>query len=190
MQPDSPYPQNPRLETERLILRRLELADAPHIQHLAGHVEVARGTLTMPHPYEDGMAEAYIEGASNDFGKDGAYSFGVILKETGTLIGNIGIQCNNTHKTADMGYWIGKPYWGNGYMSEAAHAVLRFGFETLRLNKIHAIHFTDNPASGRVMQKVGMTYEGTRRQHYWRWGEFKDVALYGILRSAYDLLAQ
>ncbi len=186
MPQETPNPQNPRLESERLILRKPEMKDAPHIQQLAGHEEVAKGTLTMPHPYEDGMAEEYIARVADTPGTGGDYTFGIILKEIGTLIGNIGLRCNPTHKTADLGYWVGVPYWGKGYVTEAAGEVLRFGFEALDLNKIHASHFTDNPASGRVMQKIGMTHEGTQRQQYWRWEMFRDLALYGILRSEYD----
>ena len=80
-------------------------------------------------------------------------------------------------------YWIAKQYWGNGYGTEAAGVVVKFGFEAMKLNRIHATHFSNNPASGRIMQKIGMKYEGCSRQHIVKWGELLDWECYGILRS-------
>ena len=87
-----------------------------------------------------------------------------------------------------MGYWVGAPYWGRGYCTEAARAILRYGFEELGLHRIHAQHFARNPASGRVMQKIGMVYEGRQHEHVRKWDRFEDSDLYGILAS--DWVAQ
>jgi RimJ/RimL family protein N-acetyltransferase len=95
----------------------------------------------------------------------------------------MGIEINRPHDAGELGYWIGKPYWNQGYCTEAAKAVLRYVFSALELNRVGAIHFTRNPASGRVMQKIGMRYEGERRQALKRWGEYVDIACYGILRE-------
>ncbi len=84
---------------------------------------------------------------------------------------------------AEMGYWIGVPFWGRGYCTEAAQRVIEYGFEDLNLNRIQGTHYTDNPASGRVMVKLGMAYEGCRRQHTRKDGAFKDINLYGLLRQ-------
>ena len=89
------------------------------------------------------------------------------------------------HANAEMGYWIGKPYWNRGYGTEAAGGVLRYAFEQLGLNRVYAAHFRRNPASGRIMQKIGMTYEGCLRQHIKKWDTFEDMEYYGILRSEY-----
>ena len=85
-----------------------------------------------------------------------------------------------------MGYWIGKPYWTKGYASESTRALLQYGFDTLGLNRIFAHHMTKNPQSGRVMQKIGMTYEGTLPQHIRKGDDFEDLTLYGITRNQYD----
>jgi [ribosomal protein S5]-alanine N-acetyltransferase len=87
-----------------------------------------------------------------------------------------------------MGYWIGKQYWGHGYCTEAAGAVVKYGFDVLRLNRLYAIHFTRNPASGRVMQKISMKHEGHLRQDQKRWGKFEDLEIYGILKSEFKNL--
>ena len=83
----------------------------------------------------------------------------------------------------EIGYWVGLPYWNRGYATEASAALLDFGFDVLGLNRILARHITRNPASGRVMQKVGMEFEGISRQHFLARGQFEDVACYAILSS-------
>ena len=100
-----------------------------------------------------------------------------------TLIGAVGLRLELDDRRAELGYWIGKPYWNQGYCTEAARAAIQFGFEQLELNRIFANHFVRNPASGRVMQKLGMVYEGRLRQHVKKWDAFEDLELYGILKD-------
>ena len=78
------------------------------------------------------------------------------------------------------------PYWNRGYATEAARAMLTFGFEVLELNRIFAEYYARNPASGRVMQKIGMTHEGMLRQHMFKDDRFEDSVVYGILRSEWE----
>lgn len=177
--------RQPELSTERLLLRPLTLDDAPTIQKLAGDKAVASTTGRIPHPYEDGTAEAWIGTHRQAFEEDKETIFGITLKEDGTLLGCIGLTINREHERAALGYWIGKPYWGKGYCTEAARAVVRFGFEELGLNRIYATHFTRNPASGRVMAKIGMTHEGCHREHFMKWGVLEDLVTYAILRSEF-----
>ncbi|NWF67933.1 MAG: GNAT family N-acetyltransferase [Chloroflexi bacterium] len=176
----------PVLETERLLLRRLELSDALRVQTLAGDYQVARTTLTMPHPYPDGAAAEFILRTQQEMAEGSAYPFAIALKSENQLIGVVGLHPRHDYQRAEIGYWIGVPYWNKGYATEAARRVLRFGFEELKLHRIHAAHFTNNPASGRIMQKIGMQYEGTFRQHFIRFGDFMDVAYYAILRSEWS----
>jgi RimJ/RimL family protein N-acetyltransferase len=166
------------LTTERLVLRPPELTDAPAIQQLAGAREVAYNTLLIPHPYPDGAAEAWITKprTENDF------NFMITLRQTGEIAGGMGLIVNRDHARGEIGYWIAVPYWNRGYATEAGREVVRFAFEELRLNRVHAEHFTRNTASGRVMQKIGMRHEGTLRRHIIKWGEVIDVELYGIVR--------
>ena len=82
---------------------------------------------------------------------------------------------------AELGYAYGRSHWGKGIGTEACRAVIDFGFRVLDLHKIYARHFVSNPASGRVMQKSGMEYEGTQKSHDYKDGRFEDVASYGIL---------
>ena len=93
-------------------------------------------------------------------------SFAAVLREGGTLVGSIALHPNARDDNGEIGYWIGRPYWGQGYATEAAREVVRYGFEELGLHRVHANHLGSNPASGKVLEKVGMTREGTRPEHY------------------------
>ena len=175
----------PELVTERLLLRPFVPADTPVVQELAGERAIAEMTVAIPHPYEDGLAEAWIGTHRQAFDEDKEAVFAITLRECDLLVGCIGLTINREHVRAELGYWIGKPYWGNGYCTEAAKAMLQFGFEDLGLNRIHAIHFRRNPASGRVMAKIGMTREGCQRQHIKKWDILEDLVMYAILKSEF-----
>ena len=172
----------PTLKTERLLLRPFDPADAPTVQRLAGDEEVASTTLTIPHPYESGMAEAWIETHAANWAAKKAVTLAVTTEADG-LVGAMGLHLKLEHLRATLGYWIGVPFWNRGYATEAAAALLQFGFDHLGLNRIEAEHFTRNPASGRVMEKLGMTREGVRRQHVLKDDELEDLALYAVLSS-------
>lgn len=171
--------------TTRLILRRLELTDAPVIRRLAGAREVAATTLNIPHPYPDGLAEEFVANAQQNMDEGSIFSFGIVRRADASFLGMIGVH-PNVHRAAEMGYWIGLPYWGQGYATEAARCVIGFAFDELDLNRIYASYFASNIASGRVMQKAGMRYEGTMRQHILKWGEYHDLVYYSVLRDEYD----
>jgi RimJ/RimL family protein N-acetyltransferase len=175
----------PTLQTKRLLLRPFELSDGEDLRRLAGDRAIADTTLQIPHPYEAGMAEEWILTQRPRFEAGEQVVFAVVLRESGQLIGAIGLVIEGKFRRAELGYWIGRPYWRNGYCTEAAQAILEFGFRSLNLNRIHAYHFKRNPASGRVMQKLGMKHEGSAPQHIMKWGAFEDVDLYGILRSGW-----
>jgi len=97
------------------------------------------------------------------------------------VIGAIGLEIVEQDEKAEMGYWIAESHWGNGVATEAATAVMKFGFEMLCLNKIFASPMVRNPASGRVLEKIGMQKEGVFRDHVKKWGKFEDAVFYGIL---------
>ncbi len=175
----------PTLTTPRLVLRPLTLADAPVLQRLVGEKVIAANTLNIPHPYEDGMAETWIGTHAPGWERGEQATFAITQPSEG-LVGVIGLTIEAAHKRAEAGYWIGTPFWGRGYASEALKAIIEFGFKQLDLNRIHASHFVRNPASGRVMIKAGMSYEGRLRQHILKWGQFEDLAKYSILRSEYE----
>ncbi|MGG6292812.1 GNAT family N-acetyltransferase [Leptolyngbya sp. AN02str] len=110
--------------------------------------DVAHRTLLIPHPYEDGMAEAWIAKHTGDFGDRRTATFAMVERDRNHLCGAIGLGIDRDHNIAELGYWVGKPFWGNGYCTEAAKEVIRHGFTSLKLHRIHAAHFVRNPASG------------------------------------------
>ena len=172
----------PILETSRLVLRPFVPADAPIVQRLAGDREVAATAMNIPHPYEDGVAEAWIETRAPKWETREALVLAVTSEAEG-LVGTMSLQLALAHRRAELGYWIGVPFWNRGYATEAAGAVITYGFDELGLNRIEARHFTFNPASGRVLEKVGMAHEGILRQRVLKGDKLEDLALYAILRS-------
>ncbi len=176
----------PTLTTSRLLLRPFRFEDARAVQRLAGERDVAATTLNIPHPYEDGMAEAWIATHEEDLHRGRALTLAIVLKESGTLIGAICLHLDHRNFLGELGYWVGKPYWNLGYCTEAATAMVAYAFRTLGLNRVQARHFASNPASGRVMKKIGMRYEGTLRQALFHWGRFEDTAIYAILREEWQ----
>jgi len=171
------------LQTERLILRLFQPEDVDAVQRLASAYEVALNTLSIPHPYHDTAAAEWIAQCEKAFEEGKALNFAIVVRETGELAGSVGLVLKPDHDKAEIGYWIGVPYWNRGYATEASRALIEYGFAECKLNRIDAGHFDRNPSSGRVMQKIGMTFEGTHRQSIKKWNEYLDVAYYAILRS-------
>jgi ribosomal-protein-alanine N-acetyltransferase len=170
------------IETPRLQLRTLGEADIPELVPLIGAREVAATTLRIPHPYQEKHAREFLASVA----KENELRLGIRLRSDGRLCGGIGLHPEVQHNHAELGYWIGVAYWGNGYATEAAKAVVRYGFEQIQLNRIFAHHFKHNPASGKVLRNVGMKYEGRMRQHVLKWGAFVDLELYAILHEEMD----
>jgi RimJ/RimL family protein N-acetyltransferase len=176
----------PRLTTPRLVLRAFIPADAPTVERLAGAREVADTTLTLPHPYPAGGGVLWIESHAPAWAAGERLTLAICIADAPhDIIGAITLSFVPEHGRAELGYWIGSGMWGRGYATEAARAMVEFGFGSLRLNRIQAHHFTRNPASGRVLQKVGMRLEGVSRQAYRRWDRFEDVAMLAILASEF-----
>jgi RimJ/RimL family protein N-acetyltransferase len=156
------------------------------VQQLAGAREIADTTSTIPHPYPDGAAEQWIATHGENFESGKSVNLAITLAEAGELVGAISLMSiNRDHARAELGYWIGVPYWNQGYCTEAGAAVAAYGFGELGLNRITAHYFARNPASGRVLEKIGMTREGVLRQHLRRWGRFEDCVACAILRSEF-----
>lgn len=173
----------PKFETERLILRPFEVSDAQRVRELAGDRLIADTTANIPHPYKKGMAEDWISSHENDFNSKKSVHLAIILKSTRELIGAIGLLIEKKFNRAELGYWIGKDLWNQGYCTEAARAIVEYGFSQLKLNKITSSHFLRNPASGKVMRKIGMKKEGFRKEHVIKWNKYEDLVEFAILRK-------
>jgi RimJ/RimL family protein N-acetyltransferase len=172
------------LRSTRLVLGAFVLGDAEELQRLAGAREIADTTLMIPHPYELDHALAWIGNQRKESARGRAVNFAVRLARDDRLIGCVGLRdIDHEHGQAELGFWMGLEYWGQGYTSEAAAAVIRYGFAQLGLNRICAHHMARNPAAGKVLQKLGMKREGLMRQRVRKWGVYEDVIIYAVLRD-------
>jgi ribosomal-protein-alanine N-acetyltransferase len=149
------------IATERLILRPFRLADAPRVRELAGAWEIASMVGSIPHPYPDGLAASWIAMHDERRATGKGYPFAVTWD--GDVIGSLGIE-QEGDKSLELGYWFGVPYWGQGFATEAASALLRFAFGWLAQCEIVAGYIVDNTASARVLGKLGFVRTGQRKR--------------------------
>jgi ribosomal-protein-alanine N-acetyltransferase len=172
----------PTLRTAHLLLGSFSPEDATELQRLAGAREIADTTVSIPHPYDLDHALAWIGQQRRETVRGRATNFAIRLL-AGTLIGCVGLRdIDPEHQQAELGFWIGREWWGRGFAREAAAAMIQFGFDSLGLNRICAHHMVRNPPAGKVLQAVGMRQEGVLRQRVRKWGVYEDVVLYAILR--------
>lgn len=169
------------LETDRLRLRLFKPSDAAAVSSHCNNYNIYKSTLTLPYPYPLECAVDWIANLEQNFDQDKMYDFAVTLKTDGQLVGAIGLSCHPSHHNGEMGYWIGEAHWGHGYGTEAARAVIEFAFSEKNYHKVYARHFASNPASGRVMQKCGMSYEGTMKDQVYKISAYEDMVYYGIV---------
>ncbi len=177
----------PQLLSERLELRPFSSLDSAAVEQLAGAWEVADTTLTIPHPYPIGSALGWISTHAAMW--DAGVSLPLAICDRtarSQLVGAISLKISPAHSHGEIGYWIGVSNWGKGYATEAGRSLTAYAFSDLGLHRVHGRHFTRNAASGRVLQKIGMKFEGVQRDAYLRWGLFEDVAAYAILVSEWE----
>jgi len=174
-----------RLETPRLILRPTAVTDAAQMfSNWASDEQVTQYVFWNPHA-DVAETQGILAKWAAEYARPDYYHWGIVCKETGETIGTIAVMgLAETHQSAEIGYCISRAQWNRGYMSEAVAAVVRHMLFAVGLNRVSASHDTNNPASGRVMQKCGMQFEGIRRQSRFcpRRG-FYDSAYYAILKS-------
>ncbi len=141
------------LESERLILRPLRPSDVPSMAAWLSDYDVAKNTSRVPHPYSENDAEAFLAMAAG-----GNHVFAIQRRDDGLFMGCTGLSPSDDN---ELGYWLGKPFWGQGYATEAAQRLVRFAFDDLRQDRLHAGWFYDNPASGHVLAKLGAHHNGS-----------------------------
>ena len=150
----------PEIKTERLLLRGFSHKDAKQVQAMAGNYNVAKSTLNIPHPYEDGLAEKWIDSHADGWNNKTRVTYAITHKITNKLLGAISLMdIEDSH--AKLGYWVGETYWGRGYCTEAAVAIIKYSFSELGITRIVAQHLSTNLASAKVMKKSGMYHTGS-----------------------------
>lgn len=178
-----PLPPIPVLETERLVIRPHRPEDAAALVEHLSLKEVADGTLNVPHPYPAERATEFLAEQPQRHASGKGIAWAVTRRSDGRLIGGVGFALTRAHKRAELGYWVARAEWGKGIATEASRAVVAYAFDVLELHRVDAHHYVENPASGAVMRRLGMQYEGRVRGMVWRDGVPRDLDLYAILRS-------
>ena len=165
----------------RINLRPLVAADAVSIHKYARHREICRYTF-LPYPYSRRHADEWVITSSerNRSGLD--FNMGIELPETGEVIGMISLNnIDHFNRHAELGYWLGKPFWGHGYVSEAIGLIVAHGFRQIKLKRIYARVMHPNKTSAHLLEKCGFTYEGTLRRQIKRNGRYLDELRFGLL---------
>jgi len=179
-------PKFPVLTTERLRLRQLVKSDAPALVALLHDEEVSRTLLGNLERVTLKGEQNYIRARRQQFQKGQAVDWFICDKATGAPMGSIGVSrspMERMHNKASAGFFLGREFWGRGYMTEAFTAVLDYAFGTLELNRVSAGHFEGNLASGRVQQKCGLLYEGTHHRAFLKNGAYYDELMYAITKE-------
>lgn len=143
--------------------------------------------ISVPHPYPEGEAERYFERQQIEQLEGRAFSFVIEKKQDGAFYGIIELRAiDYEHSMAELSFWLTVEAWGQGYMSEGLGIIIKYVFDTLKLNRLYAFHMERNPATGRVLEKNGFRQEGMLRQRVIKWGRFEDVAICAILKKDWN----
>ena len=166
----------------------MRMSDAADVFAYSKDPAVAQHVLWEPHR-SISDSRGYLRFMLRQYRNGFPSSYGIVLKETGRLIGTIGfMNFSPENASTEIGYSLHRSYWNQGLMTEALQAVMTMAFRCLRVHRVEALHETSNPQSGRVMQKCGMTREGTLRGKFLNKGQYVYVDLYAILRPEWEVL--
>jgi RimJ/RimL family protein N-acetyltransferase len=174
-----------RIDTDRLVLRAPGIADAPHISRFLGNWEVSRWLVRIPFPYRVDHARAWVERSMEERAAGIGWPFLVTLRDDKRIIGGIDLTIEDDKAAGALGYWLGKDYWGRGYATEAAAAMIRFAFEILGLDRVTASALPDNARSLHVIRKVGLTFIDRRPEETVEHGSV-DTDFHALDRGAWE----
>lgn len=180
----------PRIETERLVLRKIKISDLDSVYKYASDPMVPKYLLWSPHS-SIYFTKAYLREVQKHYKKQNFFDWGVTLKGENKIIGTCGFSSFNIqHNTGELGYVLGSEYWGRGIAAEAASAVIDFGFKVLNLHRIEANLMIENTQSKRVLEKCGMKFEGIKRGGVFAKGGYRDLCIFSIVREEYETNAK
>jgi len=173
------------LESKRLVLRDYREADFDSTHAFASDPQVVRYMEWGPNSEEE--TRNFIERTMKQQDQPRThFVLAVVLKEGG-MIGNCGLRVSSyQHREAELGYTFHRPFWGRGYATEAAATIVAFGFQQLGLHRIYARCVTENRASARILEKLGMKKEGLFREHRLVHGKWKDFFYYAVLEGEWN----
>ena len=179
------FSRMPVLNTPRLVLRRMEPHDDRDMFEYASRADVTKYLTWYPHSSVR-YTRDYLEYLENRYATGDFFDWAITLREGGKMIGTCGFTCFDfDNDLAEVGYVLNPDYRGREIIPEALHAVMKFGFENLLLNRIEAHYIVGNDASRRVMEKVGMKFEGVRRGGMLIKGQYRDIGICAILSEEF-----
>lgn len=178
--------QLPHLSTSRLLLRALEKAQAETLCALANGPNVADNTASIPSPYALEDAHGFIDGMQEKFRSLGLISLGMHRRDIDALVGIVSLRINATHHYGHLGGWVAADARNQGYAAEAARALMDYGFTELGLYRVGSQCFSRNKESARVMEKIGLQYEGCRRGAYLKNGVYEDMLVFAAVREDWE----
>jgi RimJ/RimL family protein N-acetyltransferase len=177
----------PVLITQRLLLRELRLTDAPAVAAGAGDERVAQFLIEVPSPYPVALARRWVNGRIAWWELGRGVTLAITRRDApDALLGTVSLRHHARDRRAELGYWLVAAAWSRGYATEAAAAAVDFGFRQLALARIYAQVLVGNDASIRVLDKLGMGHEGTKRRHIRKGRRLHDVLFYGLLREEWS----
>lgn len=180
-----------KLETKRLILRKIEQSDCNQMFSNWANSEAVTKYLCWPYHQSIETTEGFITYLTSNYSKSDFYQWGIKIKDENELVGMISVsQMNEEIATVEIGYCIGQAYWHKGFVSEAFKRIIAFFFDEVNVQVVRARHDKNNPHSGDVMKKCGLTYEGTLRKYDQNNQGIVDCVFYSILREEYNQAKQ
>ena len=173
------------LQTDRLLLRKYHGDDSSDIACLLKDKEVAATTMMLPYPCTEERSNELLQKYLKEDEEDKTWRWAITIQPTGDFIGGIKLAPNSAFNSAELGFWIGKRFWKQGYAFEAASTMVEFAFDKLHINRLEAHAMTENSGSLKLLKRLGFSQEGIHPELVVKWGEYKDVITFGYLRKNY-----
>jgi [ribosomal protein S5]-alanine N-acetyltransferase len=170
------------IKTKRLILRPLQRSDALLLAKYANDRTIYRNTLRMPYPYTLKQANQWINKNLANYKKRNSNYYSFVIEFEGKFAGALGIDSIIRGHKAELGYWLGRPYWGKGFMTEAVKEATNFAFKKYKLKRVYAWTFTWNKASQNVLKKAGFKFEGVAKKNVKKKGKYLDDYLFAKIK--------
>jgi RimJ/RimL family protein N-acetyltransferase len=173
------------LGTDRLVLRGIGERDTDDLADSLGDYETVYMLVYMPWPYDREHVQLYLENLNYSMGQGNAIYWAITLPTENRLMGVIGLTIEHEHSRATVHFWLGRKFWGKGYMTEAAKCVINYVFQGLNFNRLDVDLIAMNNRSQRVIEKCGFKFECEKEEYVKKEGKYENMKYYRLLRREY-----